>query len=384
MKLKLLGMLCCPLLFMGFILYPSTDVTIVFIPNAKDSAILNVGAFYIQNGKGVTIKGKLEEGKWVMRGKTEYIRKAEIMKIVKAQVTMEGQFSMSYKLLPFILEPGNITIDATKESLHYSGTFLQQDYTQFRNLGNFMLDRIEKKQTELTAASGTKETAALAQLHQDIKGLQKEKTKLWEQYFESNKNPIITALMLESYITTEWINLEKADGYHKKLPLAVKFLPDATKFREHLNTALALSPGKPVPNFSLPDVNGTPTDLAQFKGKYLLIDFWAQWCVPCRKESPVLVSLYEKYKQQDFEILSVSFDYQKDHQKWIAAIEKDQYTWRNVVDTAGLTNSAVAKTFNVLSIPKNILVDKNGVILARNLYGDELKEMVEKVLMVKR
>lgn len=135
--------------------------------------------------------------------------------------------------------------------------------------------------------------------------------------------------------------------------------------------------GKQALDFTQPDINGNPVTLSSFKGKYVLVDFWASWCAPCRSESPSLVKAYEKYRSKNFEILAVSLDESKE--KWLKAISDDHYTWPQTGDMKGWENAA-ARAYAVQGIPFNVLLDPNGVIIARNLRGDALEKTLQEVL----
>ncbi|RMG85657.1 MAG: TlpA family protein disulfide reductase [Bacteroidetes bacterium] len=134
--------------------------------------------------------------------------------------------------------------------------------------------------------------------------------------------------------------------------------------------------GGEAPDFTMKTPDGEDLSLSDLRGKYVLIDFWASWCGPCRRENPNVVAMYEKYKDKEFEILSVSLDKQKD--RWLQAIEKDGLTWRHVSDLKGWQNEA-AKTYGVRSIPHTVLVDKEGRIIARNLRGPNLEAKLKEI-----
>ncbi len=121
---------------------------------------------------------------------------------------------------------------------------------------------------------------------------------------------------------------------------------------------------KQAPNFFQPDANGKVLSLDNFKGKYVLVDFWASWCTPCRVEIPELKSVYEKYKDKNFTILSISLD--KDKEKWMEAMNHEQMSWPQLSDLKGDQNSA-AKAYKVLGIPANFLVDPSGKIIAAGI-----------------
>ena len=135
--------------------------------------------------------------------------------------------------------------------------------------------------------------------------------------------------------------------------------------------------GQPIIDFTQNDADGNPVTLSHLaEGKLLLVDFWASWCPDCRKANPDVVAAYQKFHDQGFDVLGVSFD--TDKEKWLAAVEKDGLTWTQVSDLQGWNNAAGA-LYAISFIPQNALI-KDGVIVARNLEGAELMEEVERQL----
>jgi thiol-disulfide isomerase/thioredoxin len=127
------------------------------------------------------------------------------------------------------------------------------------------------------------------------------------------------------------------------------------------------------------DTLGNPVALSSFKGKYVLIDFWASWCGPCRKENPNVVKAYNTYKDKNFTILGVSLDNQTGKEKWMKAIHDDGLIWTHVSDLQ-YWNNAAAKEYGVQSIPQNFLVDPQGKIAGKNLRGEELEKKLAELL----
>ena len=131
-------------------------------------------------------------------------------------------------------------------------------------------------------------------------------------------------------------------------------------------------------DFTQNDTTGKPVSLASFKGKYVLVDFWASWCGPCRAENPNVVKAYQKYKDKGFTVLGVSLDGESTKIAWLKAIDKDGLAWTQVSDLKGWKNE-VAKLYDIKSIPQNFLIDPNGVIVGKNLRGDELNKKLASI-----
>lgn len=142
------------------------------------------------------------------------------------------------------------------------------------------------------------------------------------------------------------------------------------ELKQYIKTAQAFVIGGEAPDFEQETPTGEMLNLSDLRGKVVLVDFWASWCGPCRKENPNVVRVYNQYKDKGFEILGVSLD--QNRERWLQAIEKDQLTWQHVSDLQGWKNE-VALLYNVRTIPHTILLDKEGRIIARNLRGRALE-----------
>lgn len=139
-----------------------------------------------------------------------------------------------------------------------------------------------------------------------------------------------------------------------------------------------LKNGNAAPEINLPSANGGNISLSSLKGKVVLIDFWASWCMPCRQENPAVVKMYNKYKDKGFTVYSVSLD--KEKSKWLNAIQQDGLIWPNHVSDLKFWQSAAAQTYGITSIPFTVLIDKDGKIIDKNLRGAQLEAKLKEIL----
>ena len=201
---------------------------------------------------------------------------------------------------------------------------------------------------------------------------QKEYKTAQMQYIRQNPDSYISLLALQDFAGQD-IDVSTVEPLYKSLSASVRNSVGGIAFSKAIDAARATSIGAIAPNFTQNDVNDKPVSLTDFKGKYVLLDFWASWCGPCRGENPNVVRAYKQYKNKNFTVLSVSLDRPGKKDEWLAAIKADGLEWTQVSDL-NFWNNAVAKLYGITFIPKNYLIDPSGKIIAKNLRGDDLDQ----------
>lgn len=280
-----------------------------------------------------------------------------------------------------------ITGDLAKgeKSLFYGGSPATDELKKFFEGNNrhlMALDSMSRLMDTL-ARNGTPDTVLMA-LRAKQEAVAAEVKKDVEAVVKTSPSPIVQVLVLQFnqnfYSPEEFGTVLKTitDKFGKDDNVIAANKRYATQMeavnRQRQQQPAALFTGKPAPEISLNDMNGNNVTLSSLKGKYVLVDFWASWCKPCREENPNVVAAYGKYKAKNFTVLGVSVD--ENEKAWRKAVEKDKLVWTQLRDDKGVASS----TYQVQGIPFNVLVNPEGVVIAENLRGQMLESKLLEVL----
>jgi peroxiredoxin len=216
--------------------------------------------------------------------------------------------------------------------------------------------------------SAKNDTAGLNKLGVIFDSLKNDDIKKSLDYFKSNKTSLLSLYSFNRF-TTFFADYSKVEKDFALLPTWAKSSPDGKSIAAKIEGAKSAQINTQAKKFVQQSSTGQKISLEAFEGKYVLLDFWASWCAPCRKEHPNLIKTYEQFKNKNFEIISVSLDSENDN--WINAIVKDKLTWTQISDLKGQQND-IAVQYGVQSVPANFLINPKGVIIEKNLTGEEL------------
>ncbi len=347
----------------------ATMIYLEHLPMATAQATVVDSARLGKDGKYELKSGSLESSVFNLRLDRSAYPFASVINDVK-KVTVNVTFSKENKEFPEKYEvKGSDASNKMKDFMFAFNSQLQGIYFKDQ-----LADSLQK--------AGASDSAIMA-LQTERSKLANDARALLDSSLRQSDNPALTMFVLGYYQSTANIAGYQLAGLNenevKKIidELAAKF-PAHTRLAE-IKKSLAGLVGSPAPEITLPDPNGTPVKLSSFRGKYVLVDFWASWCKPCRQENPNVVKAFNRFKDKNFAILGVSLDRPGQKDDWTKAIMQDKLTWTHVSDLM-YWNSPVVPLYNISGIPYNVLVDPEGKIIGEKLFGEALEEKLAEVL----
>jgi peroxiredoxin len=284
----------------------------------------------------------------------------------------------------FILDEGEISFTIYKDSvakskiggtsdniaLHSFNVFSQKVQQKMQD---FQTENTEKMQT----AQANKDNATIQHLMDKFGILQNELIEFTSSYPEKNPTSFLSVLLLDNMFNQPDMNIKKIKIAYGGLTAKLQKTKSGLSLKAKIDNYKDISEGNVAPDFSGPTPDGKTLSLKQALGKVTIVDFWASWCGPCRKENPNVVALYNEFHAKGLNIIGISLD--KDDAKWKEAIAKDGLTW-NHVSNLQFWSDPIAVLYNIKSIPATYILDEKGVIIAKNLRGDELRAKIASIL----
>ncbi len=337
----------------------------------------------IENADSVLVKlQKRIDGEWLVEDSTIVVDKTFVL---KGQLALAEMFYVSVDegrsyIRVFVEPDAQITITADADSLNKAtveGSPIHSAYEAYNDGMEPFNERMKALYPKFDLADSLEDKTMMAELDSIYEMIAAERDAYTKSVILENlDNPLGAYLTVSTYYDDS--KLEEMTSLLEQFDPAIDSSRYTVRLKSMAEIWSKVAVGQPAMDFSQNDTTGNPVKLSDLRGQYVLIDFWASWCGPCRAENPNVVKLYNELHDKGFEIIGVSFDTKR--KNWLEAIKADELIWYHVSDLNGWNNE-VGKMYAVRAIPHTILLDKDGVIIAKNLRGDELRSKLEELLL---
>jgi len=335
---------------------------------------------YASGGHNIIDSAAVSGNKYVFQGTINQPTRIDLRAGYDAKGNVKP--SMSRDMVTLFADPAAIEVKSVDSfaNASISGSKSNVEFDKLRTAAK----PFESKASALLKKAAAEEKAgnqsALENTQQQIDELQTRlKNEVYADYIRKNPNSPIAFFALQQFSGALIDQPDETQQLFNALPQSLRQSPDGRRMETLIQFAKLTPVGSQAPEFTESDPDGKSIGLSDFKGKYVLVSFWASWCGPCRAQNPTLIKLYNQYKEQGLEILGVSLDKPGEKSEWTDAIKEDNLSWPQVSDLR-FWNSKVGKMYGVVVLPQNVLIDRSGKIVAKNLTMEALSRKLKTLL----
>lgn len=334
-------------------------------------------SFFDANAKGNAQKIDVVDGKFSFNGKID--------EPVPAFLSLSEDYKKdAAQPKQFILDKGVISVEITSNLSNaiVKGSKAHDDFFQYNSEQTPFSDKVNAINEEAQRLSvGGIAADSIGRLFRiPFRDASREMADFQRKFVQKNTSAFISLLLIPN-IAGATNNYIEAGNLLSGLSDEIQSGTTGKAIRDYVNSQKKTSIGAIAPDFSLADTSGKKLALSKLKGKYVLLDFWAAWCKPCRDENPNVVQAFNTYKNNGFTVFGVSLD--KEKKSWLKAIHDDGLQWQHVSDLK-FWGSEAAALYGITSIPRNFLLDPNGMIIGRDLRGEDLLDKLEELFPAKK
>jgi thiol-disulfide isomerase/thioredoxin len=352
------------------------------ITATKMPSTAKIYLLYQEDGKKIIDSALQTNGLFVFKGKIDRPRYSTLV-CDTTNIGISGMIKKQHDkpdLLRMYIYPGQVVLKTSTRSIAdatFVGKGINSDYFKLEQ----MLSSVDKESEKINKLMETAHEPNTSQSNKKLDSLSLVKKAIRRKFVIDNPDSFIALVALQDYAGIS-PDVAVIEPMFNKLSVRLQNTPLGKEFRKFLSDQKDLKPGSLAPVFVQNDTLGNPVSLTSFRGRYVLIDFWASWCGPCRETNPELVKIYNEFKERNFTILGISLDGADGKVTWLKAIKDDGLTWTQVSDLKHWENK-VGKLYSIRKIPQSFLIDPKGVIIARDIETTELIEKLKEVLPVK-